>query len=269
MKKNVIPWSAVLMILAAAGGCSKPDSSAGTSSGGSSGVPTVIWWQIGNTQAGLAEDLKIISDYSEQKIGVRLEVKQAGWGEAGTRFTTMINAGEYYDILFTDLGSYNRFVSLGAFKDITDTVKTVTPKLYDAIPQILWDGVKIKGNIYSVPTYKDSSKTAYYFWDHAIVTKYGVDLNQSAWSYLDQIFRKIKEGEGRRYYPMILYKGSNTFIFDIFDSLAADLNPLGVELTDQNHRVVNTLEDPRVLEKLRYLHTWFTDGIINPEILMR
>ncbi|MDR2534523.1 MAG: ABC transporter substrate-binding protein [Treponema sp.] len=261
------------MMLLGVIGCSKQQSGGGgqTTSGGSSssasaaGVPTLIWWQIGNTQAGLAEDLKVISDYTQEKIGVRVDIKQAGWGDAGQRFNTMINVGEYYDILFTDLGSYNRFVSLGAFADITDILPTEGPKLWEYIPDVLWDGVRVKGKIYSIPTYKDSSKTCYYFWDHAYVEKYGIDLNENSWAYLDQVFTKIKAEQGIRFYPFTLDRNCNPFIFDIFDALAADLNPLGVDLADPNRRVVNTLEDPRVVEKFRYLHKWYEQGIINPD----
>jgi putative aldouronate transport system substrate-binding protein len=235
---------------------------------GSSGVPTLVWWQVGASQPGFNEDLKIISDYTEEKIGVRIEIKQAGWSDAAQRFTTMINAGEYFDILFVDQSTYNRFVSLGAFADISGLLETEAPGLWKYIPPVLWDGVKVKGRIYSVPTYKDSSKTGYYFWDHKYVEKYGIDLKQTGWAYLDDVFRRMKAGEGRRFYPMVLARSSNNFVFDIYDSLAADFPPLGVRLDDVNRRVVNTLEQPEIIEAFRYLHEWYEAGIINPDANM-
>jgi putative aldouronate transport system substrate-binding protein len=236
--------------------------------GSGSSVPTLVWWQIGTTQPGLAEDLKVISDYTQEKIGVRIDVKQAGWGEASQRFNTMVNGGEDFDILFTEIGSYNRFVAVGAFADITELAPEAAPKLWETIPPVLWDGVKVKGRIYSVPTYKDSSKTLYYYWDHALVEKYGIDVNRTDWAYLDQVFRRIKAGENSRYYPLLLARGSNMFVFDAYDSLAANLPPLGVRLDDGTRRVVNTLEQPEILEKLRYLHAWYEAGIINPDANM-
>ncbi|MDR0636027.1 MAG: ABC transporter substrate-binding protein [Treponema sp.] len=241
---------------------------AGGSSAGTSTVPTLIWWQIGGGQGNLAEDLKVISDYTQEKIGVRVDIKQAGWGDAGNRFTTMINAGEYYDILFTDLGSYNRFVNLGAFADLTDLVPQHTPKLQAYIPDVLWQGVNVKGRIYSVPTYKDSSKTVYHFWDHAIVQKYQLNIEDTSFANLDQSFRKIKAGEGQRYYPFFLARGSAHIAFDQYDSLAAGLPPLGVRLDDTNRRVVNTLEQSDVREIYDYLHQWYEAGIINPDANM-
>jgi putative aldouronate transport system substrate-binding protein len=236
--------------------------------GSSSDVPTLVWWQIGSTQPGFNEDLKIISDYTQEKIGVRVDIKQAGWSDAGQRFTTMINAGEYYDILFVDQSSYNRFVALGAFADITELLEAETPGLREYIPPVLWDGVRVKGRIYSIPTYKDSSKTGLYFWDNQYVQKYNIDLARTGWAYLDQVFRRIKAGEGQRFYPMVLARSSNNFIFDNYDSLAADLQPLGVRMDDQSYRVVCTLEQADILEAFRYLHSWYEAGIINPDANM-
>lgn len=257
MKKLFFCVAAAALVLC---GCGKD--------GGSSGVPVLIWWQIGSAQGGIAQDIKVISDYTQEKIGVRLDIKQAGWGDAAQRFTTMINAGEYYDILFADLTSYNRYVALGAFADLTDVLPEQAPKLWDYIPGVLWDGVKIKGRIYSVPTYKDSSKTLYHFWDHAVVEKYGLDISDTSWAGLDKALRTVKAGEGERYYPLIMARSTNNFIFDRYDSLAADLQPMGVRLDDGERRVINTLEQPDVQEAFRYLHSWYEAGLINPDANM-
>ncbi|MCL2127509.1 MAG: ABC transporter substrate-binding protein [Treponema sp.] len=241
----------------------------GACAGAKKGPPALIWWMIGTTQPGFNEDLKIISDYTEEKIGVRLDIRQAGWGDSAQRFTTIINSGEYFDIMFTDGGSYNRFTALGAFEDLTELVPAEAPGLWDYIPEVLWEGVKVRGRIFSVPTYKDSSITGYYFWDHAYVEKYGIDLEQSGWAYLDQVFRRMKEGEGAaRFYPMVLARSSNNFIYALYDDLSADFPPLGVRLDDSRRRVVNVLEQPDLLETYRYFHRWYSDGIINPDANM-
>jgi len=228
-------------------------------------VPTLIWWQIGTRQMSFAEDQKVISDYVYEKIGVRLEFRLTGWSESSARFNTLINAGEYFDIIFTDSGNYNRFVALGAFADITDLVPKVAPDLWETIPDVLWKGVKVNGRIFSVPTHKDSSITGFYFWDSAFVKKYGIDLTQTGWTYLDKIFRRIKKVEGQRFYPLTLARSSNTWLFSNYDCLLANFPPMGVRMDDEKHRVVLTLEQPDIVEALRYFHSWFEAGIINPD----
>ena len=233
------------------------------------GIPTLIWWTIGTPQAGLAADLKIISDYTEEKIGVRVNIRQSGWGEATQRFNTMINSGEYFDIMFVDGSNYVRFTSVDAFADLTDILPEAVPHLWDYIPDVLWEGVKVKGRIFSVPTYKDSSRTGYYYWDARFVEKYDIDLNRSGWAYLDEVFRRIKTGENNpRFYPFNVTRNRDLFLFDNYDGLSALMPAIGVRIDDSRRRVVNTLEQPDILETYRYLHSWYRDGIINPDANM-
>jgi putative aldouronate transport system substrate-binding protein len=236
----------------------------------SSSVPTLIWWVIGTPGRYVPDGLKVISDYMEQRgVGARLDIKAAGWGEAGNRFQTIINSGEYYDLMFTDSGNYNSNVALGAYLDITDMIGTTTPQLQRFIPAALWDGVRINNRIYSVPTYKDSSKTEFQIWDEAIVRKYNIDTSKPMdFPELDRVFRQIKAGEGTRFYPLVLSQGAtfaNGVYDNIYDRLLTGLPPLGVELDDSSRRVVSVYEQPEVMERLRYLHRWYNNGIINPD----
>ena len=232
---------------------------------GQNSVPTLIWWQIGTRQQSFTEDLKVINDYVYSKIGVNVDFRIAGWGDSGQSFNTLVNTGEYFDILFVDGGTYNRFQSLGALADITDLVPSVAPELWRIVPSTLWDGVRINGRIYSVPTYKDSSVTVYYFWDKQYVDKYDIDLTQTGWPFLDRTFRRIKAGEGPRMNPLILARGQNTNIFNYYDDLLAGFPPMGVRIDDAERRVVLTIEQPDILEILRYHRAWFLDGIINQD----
>jgi len=231
----------------------------------SDSVPTVIWWQIGTRQPSFTNEQKVINDYVYSRLGFKVEFRVAGWGEGIQRFNTLINTGEYFDILFTDVNTYNRFVTIGAFADITDMVPEVTPNLWETVPYTLWDGVKIGGRIFSVPSYKDSSVTGYYFWDSDLVEKYGIDLERTGLAFLDETFRKIKAGEGPRFYPFNLSRSSNQWIFDYYDNMLSSFPPMGVRIDDETRRVVLTLEQPDILETLGYFRRWFQDGIINPD----
>ena len=45
-------------------------------------VPTLVWWTIGGTPADdFDQAVSQISDYAEEKIGVRIDVKIAGWAD--------------------------------------------------------------------------------------------------------------------------------------------------------------------------------------------
>jgi putative aldouronate transport system substrate-binding protein len=233
-----------------------------------SGVPTLIWWFYGSTPSNLQAGLKAISDYTQSKIGVRLDIKVASWADSGQRMRTIVNSGEYYDIMFIDLTDYNNFVNLGAYTDLTDMLKTDAPALNSYIPPLLWDGVKINGKIYAVPTYKDSSKTRFYVWDDVYVKKYNIDITKvHSYAELDAVLRKIKDGEGARFYPLLLSQGDlwDVLYADDYDSLTAGLPPIGVGVSDKNRKVVSVFEQPEIMDRLGYLHRWYIDGIINPD----
>ena len=231
-------------------------------------VPTLIWWTVGGTPADdFEEAISEISDYTEEKIGVRIDVKIAGWADYDTKMNNIINTGEYFDLMFVNNTNYSKFVNLNALENITDLVQSETPELYDFIPQELWDGVKIHDNVYAVPTYKDSSMTQFWMLDDTCVQKYNIDVESiKDFSTLNDALQTIKAGEGKTVYPMKLAQGS-TFngFFNGYDDLAAGIAPIGVWYEDENRQVVSLLEQDDVMEKLNWLHKWYQDGIINPD----
>ena len=230
-------------------------------------VPTLIWWTTGGTPAAdFDEAVEKISDYTEEKIGVRLQVKIAGWADYGTKMNNIINTGEYFDIMFVNNTNYNKFVNLNALGNITDLVKTETPELYDLIPEQLWKGVEIKGDVYAVPTYKDSSLTQFWMFDDQYVQKYNIDLDSiHDFESLDPVIREMKAGEGNSFYPLQLFRHGWNGLYNNYDGLTAGLPPLGVRYDDESRTVVCTLEQEDIQKDLGYLHSWYQDGLINPD----
>ena len=231
-------------------------------------VPTLIWWSIGGTPPDdFDKTIAEISDYTEEKIGVRLDVKIASWADWGTKMNNIVNTGEYFDLMFVNNTNYTKFVNLNALADITDLVQSETPELYDFIPEDLWRGATIKEKVYAVPTYKDSSLTQFWMLDDSIVQKYDIDMESiKDFATLDPIIHTIKEGEGKSVYPIHLSQGA-TFngFFNGYDGLTAGVTVMGVKYDDESRKVVNLLEQEDVKENLNYLHKWYLDGIINPD----
>lgn len=231
-------------------------------------VPTLVWWTIGGqVPANFDKAIAAMNDYTAEKIGVKIDIKVASWGEWDTKINTIVNTGEPFDIMFTNSSKYNQQVSMGAFTDITDLVQSESPELYKFIPEKVWDGTKIGGKIYSVPTYKDSSLTQYWVFDDKMVQKYGYDINSTkTLKDLDTYFHDMKAGEGKSYYPvpMTQSEGLNGF-FNGYDDLTLGLPPIGVKVDDTSRKVVSVLEQSDIMDNLKLLHQWYKDGIINPD----
>lgn len=245
------------------------DSSKSSSSSSSSDdVPTLVWWTIGGqVPNNFDKAMAAMNEYTAEKIGVKVDIKVASWGEWETKINTIVNTGEPFDIMFTNGSKYNQQVAMGSFADITDLVQSETPELYKFIPEKVWDGSKVGGKIYSVPTYKDSSLTQYWVFDHKYVEKYGIDVpNIKTLQDLDKPFHDMKAGEGKSFYPlpMTQSEGLNGF-FNGYDDMALGLSPVGVKADDASRKVISVLEQPDIMDNLKMLHQWYKDGIINPD----
>lgn len=229
---------------------------------GASDMPTITWYQIGSEPANLADAVSAINEYIADKIGVQVDIRFFGWGDWETATNNMLNTGEYFDIMFTNTSHYTNHASQGKFLDIKELKDTASPELAAFIPEALWTGVTIRDAIYGVPTYKDSSQTQWIGWDNAMVEKYEIDIDSiKSIQDLDEPLRKIKEGEeaetGSPFYPLPQSKeGFNSLLF-VYDNY--------VRYDDETATVLNTYERPEVIEALELLHTWWEDGIINPD----
>ncbi len=231
-------------------------------------IPTLTWWTIGGqVPNNFSKAVDAMNAYTAEKIGVKVDIKVASWGEWDTKMNTIVNTGEPFDIMFTNSGKYSKQVAMGAFADITDLVQSETPDLYKLIPEKVWEGTKIGGKYYSVPTYKDSALTQYWVFDDKYVQKYNIDINNiKTLQDLDKPLRDMKAGEGKSFYPLPMTQGEglNGF-FNDYDDLTLGFPPIGVKADDASRTVVSVLEQPDIMANLKLLHQWYQDGIINPD----
>lgn len=278
-KKILLVMSTAILLLGALAGCggstTKPSTGGDkqtnqnqTDTDKPGEIPTLVWWTIGGqVPANFDKAIAAMNEYTAEKIGVKIDIKVASWGEWDTKINTIVNTGEPFDIMFTNSGKYNQQVSMGAFADITELVQSEAPELYEFIPEKVWDGTKIDGKIYSVPTYKDSSLTQYWVFDDKYVQKYNFDINGvKSLQDLDSYLVNLKNGEGKSFYPvpMTQSEGLNGF-FNRYDDMTLGLTPVGVKTDDASRKVVSVLEQPDVMEELKLLHEWYKQGIINPD----
>ncbi len=227
-------------------------------------VVELKWAMVGNGMPDNYDAWKAKLDaYLEEKIGVHLDVEVVKWDDWSNRRSVMVNTNEAFDILFTDAGTYASDVAMGAFADIT-TLLDSTPDLKSFIPEDYWDAVSIKGGIYAVPTYKDSSATQYFVWDKELVDKYEIDYeNMHDLQSLTDALTKIKEGEGSE--PFILASDGLGAVLDKYDGMGVGVPGIGVSYKDSSKKVVSVYEQDDVMADLKTLHEWYKAGIINAD----
>ncbi|MDF2837032.1 MAG: hypothetical protein K0Q63_2672, partial [Paenibacillus sp.] len=79
-------------------------------------APTLVWWLIGGqVPNNFDKAVEAMNAYTAEKIGVKVDIKVASWGEWDTKINTIVNTGEPFDIMFTNSGKYSKQVAMGAF----------------------------------------------------------------------------------------------------------------------------------------------------------
>lgn len=293
MKKNYLKKTVALMATAALAGSalagcgSSPDAPAST--GGSTSdskteestqqqspasdgqetpqeVVELLWYSVGNNMPDNYDAWKAnLDSYLEEKIGVHLDMQIISWNDWDKRRSTIVSTNEPYDIMFTNLGTYSNDVSIGAFADITDLVKTASPDLYQFIPEDYWDATAIGGRVYGVPSYKDSSSTQYFVWDQELAEKYEIDYeNIHTLAGATEALQKLKDGENIT--PFILNNmGLDAIYGSRYDNIGTGLPVLGVSYDDAGRNVVAVFEQQDIVDELKVLREWYQAGIINKD----
>lgn len=246
--------------------------SAGFASAAEDEIPTLRWVTVGNGMPGNYDAwLAQINPYLEEKIGAHIDVEVVAWGDWDNRRSVIINTNEYYDIIFGNQNVYNTDVLIGAYLDLGDLLAEYGQDLLALIPDNYWDAVRVNGNIYSVPTYKDSSQSEFIVWDSEIVEALGLDAaSATTFEAMTPLLEQVQEylgtvdGKGNAAFPLNMNSGASYVLFE-YDQMNTGLPAIGVRFDDSEGKVVAVLEQDDVQESLSYLHQWFNAGIINAD----
>jgi ABC-type glycerol-3-phosphate transport system substrate-binding protein len=103
-------------------------------------VPTLIWYLNGPSPApaDLAENARVMSDYAQEKIGVRFEIRNITIDGGREAVAAVIQSGAPFDIISSQASNYAEAVPQGVFADITAALPAQAPALWDFVPPSLW-----------------------------------------------------------------------------------------------------------------------------------
>ncbi len=245
------------------GSQSSGDTSSDQASNGE--IVNLKWITIGNGMPTNYDSwIASVNEYIGEKIGVNLEMEVISWGDWGTRRNVIVSTNEPFDIIFGNGNDYVADINLGAYTDITDLLEANMPGLLELMPEKYWDGVRVKDRIYGVPSYKDSSVTNYAIWDKELVDEYSLDIStMTTLDSMTETFVKLKADKND--YPCYVKNDGLYYIFDVYDTIGAGTQILGVRYDDKDAKVCYVLEQPDIYEQLQIIYDWRQKGIINPD----
>ena len=256
------------------------DSGSGTGSTTGTGdkkeVVTLKWWHWGDPPKNPDAVIEALNKKSAEDIGVKIDFIWATGDDA--KLKTALSTGADDDIAFTCswFARYATTAQKGQLLDITDKLQTVTPKLYEYLPEYLWKGATVNGKIYAVPTYKDSAAAQYwtcnkeYVFDGAGAEAEFKATNQKV-SSVTPVLKKVKEyaDAGNPYphdytapfnYNWAGLNGHGTGWDTVQDTLY-----LGCKVGDDTYTVKSYYDDPDYMDDLHTLQEWYKNGYVNAD----
>lgn len=246
---------------------------------GDTAVARLSWYHWGEAPKKTDRVIPELNRMSAEDIGVEIDFKWTTGDDQ--KLKTMMATGGDFDIAFTCswFANYVLAAQNGQLADLTEKVRTVTPRLYDYIPEIVWEGAKVNGRIYAVPTYKDTAAAQYwtankeYVIDGAQAEKEFMAANEKA-SSVTPLLEKVKAyADAGHPYPNnskaafnYNWAGLNGYATG-WDTLGMDNLRLGVKISSDEIKVLPQWEDAEMLDTFNTLKMWFDNGYVNKDAL--
>lgn len=284
MKKAISVVCAAAMLgttLTACGGSSS-SSASGSATGEAAGtgeVTNIVWYVAGTAPNKPDEVIKALNEKSAADIGVTVDFQFQGSDDS--QVSNILATGDSVADIVTSanwFADYRSSALNNYFMDITDMVQEQTPELYEKLPDVLWEGVKVNDRIYGVPTWKDTAETQYWIGEKDLLEQLGAteDFNNanvrldSMTPALEKIAAWMKEDpENNRSAEqatnaIMMDKRGDWSIKIEWDLLAAQDLEVGVKNFEDEHPTVQWLyDDPDYVEDLKTLKKWADTGISN------
>ena len=137
-------------------------------------VVELVWWQIGDAQKDHEKVLEKVNEYTSEKIGVKLKINTAGWGDYDQKMQVVINTGDRWDLAFTCswANNYLQNANKGAFLELDEYLEG--KEIKDTIDPRFWEAAKVKGKTYGVPSEKEIGSMPMWVFTKEYVDKYNI-----------------------------------------------------------------------------------------------
>ena len=225
-------------------------------------VVELTWYQVGDTQKDADKVIEKVNEYTKEKIGVKLNVINVGWGDYNQKMQVVINTGDKWDMCFTCSWSndYLQNAQKGAFLELDDYLENEGKEMYELIDPRFWEAAKIKGVTYGVPHEKEIANCPMWVFTKEYVDKYNIPYQDiHTLEDLEPWLKLIKEKEPD-VIPMYLTKDytAPTYMDKIQD-------PVGIEYGDDTLTVKNIFETEKMKSTLGTMRKYYTEGYINKD----
>lgn len=258
LKKGLALGCAAAMTVGLLSGCGKK---AETNESGQE-VVELTWYQVGDAQKDAQLVLDEVNKYTTEKIGVKLNIIDVGWGDYNQKMQVVINTGDKWDLCFTCswTNDYLQNAQKGAFLELDDLLTKEGKEMYDAIDPRFWEAAKVGGKTYGVPSEKEIGNMPMWVFNKELVEKYDIPYTEiETLEDLEPWLATIKENEPD-VVPLYLTRDytAPTYMDKIQD-------PVGIEYGDAELKVQNVFQTEKMLSTLDTMRKYYQAGYINKD----
>ncbi|GGG22606.1 ABC transporter substrate-binding protein [Paenibacillus abyssi] len=225
---------------------------------------TMAFLNIGN-MADMGSVQEEINKITKEKINATVNlmpIDVAAWNQQ----TNLLLAGnEPLDLIVTSsFFNYSAQVAKGQLVELDELLETYGPEIKNTMDPAIYNGTKIDGKNYGVPSIRDTAADYGMVMRKDIVDKHNIDLSAvKTFEDLEPIFETIKQNE-----PELtpLVQGSQgqsvvaMMMYPHIDHLGDHLG--GLLLDDPELKIVNLFETDIFKEKVELARKWYQAGYI-------
>lgn len=215
----------------------------------------------------------------EEEIGAHLDLIFVDPGMYAEKINLMISSGEEFDLCFmANWGDMNFFenAAKGAFVPMNDLFEQYAPQTYSRIPEALWQGVTVNGDIYASVNYQQwgvaSRKGVAVRMD--IAEEVGFDWTElkgkPALEMMDMLTPFLEKAVAA-HPEMIGWETTSTYSFFLNDPLYWDMEPVGdmtqpgwIRFTEPD-TVINQFETPEFAAYCDMMREWYQKGLVRKD----
>lgn len=273
-----LAMAVMLMVSVGFTGCgsSKKDDAKATPSSDKSASSTkeqlkpveLVWYQVLDPKA---KDEQVVFDelnkYLKEKINATVKQNILTWADYSTKVPVVIASGQPFDICWTSAGMnpYISNVAKGAYAPMNDLLNKYAKETKEFIPGSFWDAIKIKGEVYAVPTYKEMGQQVGYMINTDIATKYGLDISTiKKYGDLEPMLKTIKEKDPN-IIPFLSTDGLFAGAYPNYDptntGVGISANVPGIDaFKGVGGKLFNSVETPEYMEYCKTMNKWWKLG---------
>lgn len=264
-------------------GCS--GDSAGQSSAGQSSATapeklepeTVTLYMVSDEPKDTGKVVEKLNELFQKELNTTIAINFTSWTDYTQKYDLALKSGGDVDLIYSaNWMSYSQYAHQGAFLALDDLLPKYAPKVWELVEKNTWDQVKVKQQIYAVPSthFVYDSKGIEYRAD--LCKKYNLPAPDSAANveaYLLGVKKNLPNQKLYSVYPEQNASGepfsANTMLMNFrYPLVNEEFSSYGlVARYEQPDKLINYWGSDGFVEDMKTLRRWCTEGFWSKDVL--